>query len=374
MLKNNRNIPFSDLSGCYPQVYNEIIKKIKTLIQNTSFIQGKEVEKFEKEFANYCHVKYAIGCANGTDALVLALTALGIGKGDVVLTVPNTFIATAEAITRTGAQADFIDVDEKYYTLSPEKLYNYLRKKKSRKIKAIIPVHLYGQMADMPAIMRIAKKFNLKVIEDAAQAHGAELNGKKPGQYGDIATFSFFPSKNLGAFGDAGAVVTNNKKLALKIKMLSNHGRLTKYKHLIQGFNSRLDTIQAGILRIKLKHLEKWTNKRIEKAQYYAQLLKNRQAIVPAVRKNARHVYHLYVIRVKERNKLIKKFKKNHISVGIHYPTPLHLQPAYKYLGYKRGSFPVTEKISKEILSLPLWPEIKKNQIQKVCQLIPDKT
>jgi len=265
-------IPFMNLSDSYSDIYDEIMLKIKELIDNTEFIGGSEIENFEKEFAEYCNVKYAIACGNGTDAIVLALKALNIGPDDTVLTVPNTFIATSEAVTSVGAKVDFVDNDEQTYTMDSEKLKEYLIKNhKTKNIKAVIPVHLYGQMADMKSIMEIAREYNLKVIEDSAQAHGAQIYGKGPGEYGDIATFSFYPGKNLGAFGDAGAIVTNDEELAIKIKMLSNHGRQkgSKYEHMIEGFNSRLDSIQAAILRIKLKYLNRWTQLSIKHHPIY---------------------------------------------------------------------------------------------------------
>ena len=364
-------IPFMDLSDCYEQVYNEIMRKINKLINNTRFIGGEEVEKFEKEFAEYCNVNYCVGCGNGTDALTLALRALGIGSGDKVITVPNTFIATAEAITNVGADVDFVDVEEKFYTMDPKKLRNYLENKDSiEDIKAIIPVHLYGQMANMEEIMDVAEDYNLKVIEDAAQAHGAEFRGGRPGEYGDLATFSFYPGKNLGAFGDAGAVVTNDEELYKNVRMLSDHGRLKgKYKHVKEGYNSRLDSIQAGVLRVKLSYLEEWTKQRINNARCYNEILRGKLTI-PVVREEAKHVYHLYVIRTKKRAKVREKLSQEAISTGIHYPIPLHLQPAYDYLEYKAGDFPISEKLSDQIVSLPMWPELSCQQIKQVCKLL----
>jgi dTDP-4-amino-4,6-dideoxygalactose transaminase len=303
---------------------------------------------------------------------MIALKALGVGPGDTVITVPHTFIATAEAITAVGAEVDFVDIDEETYTMSSRKLEEYIVNNKDEKnIKAIIPVHLYGQMAEMPEIMKIADKYDLKVIEDSAQAHGAQINGKGPGEYGDFATFSFYPGKNLGAFGDAGALVTNDNELARKAKMLSNHGRYNeKYTHQIEGYNSRMDSIQATVLRIKLKYLDQWTDMRIKNAERYDELLKDKDIIIPFVRDNSKHVYHLYVIRVNNRDELKSKLKDNDISAGIHYPIPLHLQPAYDYLDYEKGDFPVSEKVSDEILSLPMWPEIREGQIETVIENI----
>jgi len=369
--KTIKKVPFMDLAAGLQPIYPEIMDKIQSLITNTQFIGGEEVQRFEEEFARFCKTKYAIACGNGTDALIIILKALGIGPGDVVITVPNTFIATAEAITAVGASVAFIDVDEEYATLDPDKLRKYLLDHPKTKVKAIIPVHLYGQMAPMDKIMKIAREFDIKVIEDAAQAHGAQIDGQQPGSFGVAAAFSFYPGKNLGALGDAGAIVTNDKKLALRMKMLSNHGRTKKYEHEIEGYNSRLDTIQAAVLRIKLKYLEKWTNLRINKAEVYDRLLqKNKAVSIPKKREKFLHVYHLYVIRAKTRDQLKEKLGEFSIATGVHYPIPLHLQPAYQYLGYKRGDFPVAEKLAGAILSLPLWPEITESEIQYVCESI----
>jgi dTDP-4-amino-4,6-dideoxygalactose transaminase len=363
-------IPLMDLSGSYEDIYEEISSKIKDCIDNTSFIGGNEVENFEKEFARYCDTKYAIACGNGTDALILALKSLGIGRGDTVITVPNTFIATTEAITSVGASVRFVDIDEKTYTMDPEKLEYFIENNnKKEKIRAIIPVHLYGQMADMVSIKKIAEKYDIKIIEDSAQAHGAEYNGKKPGYYGDLATYSFYPGKNLGAFGDAGGITTNDEILSNTLRMLANHGRVDKYEHYIEGYNSRLDTIQAAVLRVKLKHLDKWTNLRKQKVIIYNDFLKEvPDIIIPSENEKSRHVYHVYVVRVKNRNLIKEKLKEKGISAGIHYPIPLHLQKAYDYLNYKNGDLPVTEMVSKEILSLPLWPEISNEQIEIICK------
>jgi dTDP-4-amino-4,6-dideoxygalactose transaminase len=364
-------IPLMDLTGCYHEIYEEVLKQMKRVVDSANFIGGQEVSHFETEFAQFCNTKYAIGCGNGTDALILTLKALGIGQGDVVVTVPNTFIATAEAITAVGARVDFVDIEESTYTMCPTKLLEYLnRNVPHHRIKAVIPVHLFGQMADMERIMEIARRFGLSVIEDAAQAHGATLHGKHPGEYGDAATYSFYPGKNLGAFGDAGAVVTNNSELAKTIKMLGNHGRVEKYLHEMEGYNSRLDSIQAAVLRVKLRYLDRWTECRIANAACYNQLLLSKQAITPHVRDQAKHVYHLYVIRVQARELLMRKLKDCGIITGIHYPIPLHLQPAYQYLGYREGDFPVTERLAGEILSLPMWPEMTRDDIERICALI----
>lgn len=367
------NIPFMNLKDCYEDIYDEIMEKIKSLINNTQFIGGEEVALFEKEYAEYSRCKYAVGCSNGTDAIEVGLKTLNIGKGDAVLVPANSFIATAEAVTNVGAEVIFIDVEDDYYTINPVKVREYLLNSDKKNIKGIISVHLYGQMANMPEIMEIAKEYKLKVLEDSAQAHGSELNGKRPGEYGDIATFSFYPGKNLGAFGDAGALVTNNKDLYEKSKMIINHGRNAgeKYSHEIVGGNKRIDTLQAAILRIKLRYIEEWTEIRKEKVQYYLDTLSSKESItLPKIRKNSSPVWHLLVIRNKNRDTLQRQLKEKGISTGIHYPIPLHLQPAYKFLGYKYGEFKITEKHAKEILSLPLWPEIKEEQIDFICSQI----
>jgi len=363
-------IPFVDLKAQYDSIKDEIDEAIQNVINNTSFIMGDELNKFEVEFAQFCNVKYSIGVANGSDALILSLRACGIGEGDEVITVPHTFISTAEAISNVGGKVVFVDIDSKTYTMDVSKI----EEKINKKTKAIIPVHLYGQPADMDPIMKLAKKYNLKVIEDAAQAHGAEYKGKKVGSIGDVGCFSFYPGKNLGAYGDAGMVVTNNEKIAEGIKLLRNHGRITKkYEHDIEGYSSRLDNLQAAILRVKLSHLNKWNDMRRRNAKKYNELLNNIGGITtPYEADYAKHVYHLYVIRVEKerRDKLREELKSKGVATGIHYPIPLHLQPAYRYLGYKRGDFPVTEKASQEILSLPMFAELKDKQIEKIVKMI----
>ncbi len=361
-------IPLVDLKDQYDSIKEEIDEAIQSVLNTTSFIMGEELEKFEEEFSRYCNVKYAIGVANGSDALILALKACDIGEGDEVITVPHTFIATTEAITIVGGKIVFVDIDPKTYTIDVTKI----EEKINEKTKAIIPVHLYGQPADMNPIMGLAKRYNLKVIEDAAQAHGAEYKGKKAGSIGDVGCFSFYPGKNLGAYGDAGMVVTNNEEMAEKIKLLRNHGRITKkYEHKIEGYSSRLDNLQAAILRVKLRHLNEWNESRRNNAKKYNELLRNvDKIIIPYEADYAKHVYHLYVIRVneKQRDLLIETLKRNDIAAGIHYPIPLHLQPAYIYLNYKVGDFPFTEKVSKEIISLPIYPELTISQIETIIK------
>jgi len=361
-------IPFVDLKAQYDSIKDEIDEVIQNVLDDTSFIMGEELKKFEEEFALFCDVKYAIGVANGSDALILALKACGIGKGDEVITVPHTFISTAEAISNVGGKVVFVDIEPKTYTIDISKI----EEKINEKTKAIIPVHLYGQPANMDPIMRLAKKYNLKVIEDAAQAHGAEYEGEKVGSIGDVSCFSFYPGKNLGAYGDAGIVVTDNEEIAEKVKLLRNHGRITKkYEHKIEGYSSRLDNLQAAILRVKLRYLNKWNESRRENAKKYNELLNNISGITtPYEADYAKHVYHLYVIRAENRDKLREELRSKGIATGIHYPIPLHLQLAYNYLGYKRGDFPITEEASQKILSLPMFAELTGVQIEEIVKII----
>lgn len=361
-------IPLVDLKVQYNSIKPEIDNAIQRVLDSTSFIMGEELESFEEEFALFCNTKYAIGVANGSDALILALIACGINKEDEVITVPNTFIATTEAITHIGGKIVFIDINPKTYTIDVSKI----EEKISNKTKAIIPVHLYGQTADMYPIIELAQKYNLKIIEDAAQAHGAEYKGEKVGSIGDVACFSFYPGKNLGAYGDAGMITTNSEEIAQKVKLLRNHGRITKkYEHEIEGYSSRLDNLQAAILRVKLKYLNKWNGTRRKNARKYNELLNNIGGIItPYEADYAKHVYHLYVIRTEDRDRLREELKSNGVTTGIHYPIPLHLQPAYNYLGYKEGDFPITEECSQKILSLPMYAELSEDQIVEIVNLI----
>lgn len=370
---------FLDLTVQYNSIKKEIDAAFKRVLDSGCFIGGEEVEKFEKEITKFCGTKYAIGVNSGTDALFLSLKALGIGLGDKVITTPFTFIATAEVITNLGAKPVFVDINPKTFNIDPQKLLNKLNQlnklKRLSKLKVILPVHLFGQMAEMPKIMKIAKKYKLFVIEDAAQTIGANCKTKKAGTIGDFGCFSFFPSKNLGAYGDGGMVVTNNKKLADKVRLLKNHGSSPKekYLNLISGTNSRLDAIQAAILRVKLKYLSKWSKKRAEKAFYYNKALKGVGDIVtPIIGMNKTHIFHQYTIRTKLRDKLQQYLKEKEIPTMIYYPLPLHLQPAFKYLGYKKGDFPESEKAAKEVLSLPIYPELKKKDQDYIIQKIKE--
>ncbi|MCK5332897.1 MAG: DegT/DnrJ/EryC1/StrS family aminotransferase [Candidatus Aenigmarchaeota archaeon] len=358
-------IPFVDLNAQYQNIKPEIDAAIQSVLDNTSFILGATVNSFEQAFAKFCGTKHVIGVNSGTDALTLVLNAMGIGAGDEVITVPNTFIATTEAITRNGAIPVFVDIDPKTFNIDVNKIEAAI----TPKTKAILPVHLYGQMADMQKIAEIAKKHNLRVLEDACQAHGAKDNGFSPGTLSDAACYSFYPGKNLGAYGDAGCVATNSDELAHKIKMLRNHGRTEKYVHTKEGFNSRMDALQATILTEKLKHLDAWIEKRRKNAKFYDEILMENVEI-PFEETGKKHAYHLYVIRTKKREILQRALKENNISHGIHYPIPLHLQPAYEYMNHKKGDFPQTEKAAEEILSLPIYPELEKEKIEYVCEKI----
>ncbi|MFA5095660.1 MAG: DegT/DnrJ/EryC1/StrS family aminotransferase [Candidatus Paceibacterota bacterium] len=350
---------FLDLSAQYKSIKEEIDAAIKRVLDSCSFIGGKEVEEFEKEAADFCGVKYAVGVNSGTDALFLSLKALGIKQGDEVITTPFTFIATAGVIANCGAKPVFVDIDPETFNIDPSKI----EEKITGKTKAILPVHLFGQMADMDEIMSIARKHNLYVVEDAAQSIGAEYKGKKAGTIGDFGCFSFFPSKNLGAYGDGGMITTNRDDLVEEIRLLKNHGSSPKekYLNLVVGTNSRLDAIQAAILRVKLKYLLGWSKKRAEKADYYSEGLKDAGGIsVPSIGSDRNNIFHQYTVRVEKRDDIQKYLKEKEIPTMIYYPLPLHLQPAFQNLGYREGDFPEAEKASKEVLSLPIYPEMEK--------------
>ena len=349
-------IPLVDLKAQYASIKNEIDEAVNRVISSAKFILGEEVENFEREFADFVGAKYAVGVGSGTDALYLALRALGIKNGDEVITTTFTFVATTEAITLVGAKPVLVDIDDRTYNINPDAIESAI----TPRTRAILVVHLYGQPANMDAIVDIARKHNLYIIEDCAQAHAAMIKNIHVGNFGDVGCFSFYPGKNLGAYGDAGAVVTNNEDLYKKVKMLRNHGRESKYIHEFEGVNSRMDAIQAAVLSVKLKHLEEWTRKRIENAKRYNELLSGiNEVVVPYVADNFRHVYHIYAILVPERDRVYEYMRESGVGVGIHYPVPVHLQPAYKYLGHKKGDFPVSERVSESVLSLPMYPELR---------------
>jgi Predicted pyridoxal phosphate-dependent enzyme apparently involved in regulation of cell wall biogenesis len=361
------NVPFLDLKIQYSSIKDEINAVLQEVLNSTSFAGGPFVEKFEKEFASFCQSEFAVGVGSGTDALWIALLCSGIGQGDEVITTPNTFIATAEAITFCGAKPVFVDIDEQTYTMNPDLLTGVI----TPKTKAIIPVHLFGQPADLDPIIKIAQEHGLFVIEDACQAHGAEYKGRRAGSIGHAGCFSFYPGKNLGAYGEAGAVVTNDSGLAEKIKIFRDHGQAKKYFHSMIGWNARMDGLQGAVLSVKLKHLSEWNEARRKNAKLYNQLLAAVEEItMPIEAEYAKHVYHIYAIRTKKRDALMSALAEKNISCGIHYPIPLHLQEAYRFLGYTQGSFPIAEKCAKEFLSLPMFPELTGDQIKAVVKEI----
>jgi dTDP-4-amino-4,6-dideoxygalactose transaminase len=379
-------VPFLDLKSQHKELEKELVEVFCEALKNAAFIGGREVEAFEKEFADFCGTKYCIGVNSGTDALRFAFVAAGIGPDDEVITVPNTFIATTEAISQAGATPVFIDVDERTYNMDPKKLEDHLKKRftghgsrVTSRSKAVVPVHLYGQPADMDAILEIAEQYRMIVIEDACQAHGAEYfsrkenRWRKAGSMSVAAAFSFYPGKNLGACGEAGAVTTNSEEIAQKIRMLRDHGQAKKYFHDVEGYNGRLDAIQAAILRIKLRHLAEWNERRRQSAYSYNQLFSPlNRVILPHEPSWTKAVYHLYVIRTFRRAQLQDYLSRNGITTALHYPIPLHLQKAYINLGYKEADFPVTEKLASEIISLPMYPGLTYDLQKEVVDKIKD--
>jgi len=384
------SIPFLDLVTPHIELEQELTEVFQKALRTAGFIGGPMVEEFEKAFAVFCGTPHSIAVSSGTDALRFAIMACGVESGDVVVTVPHTFIATTEAISQAGALPEFVDIDERTYNMSAEKLEEFLgqcKRDKSgklissrsgRPVTAVVPVHLYGQMADMDPILRLAEKYGLIVIEDACQAHGAEYFSRKlnrwmkAGSMGRAAAFSFYPGKNLGACGEAGAVTTNDATLAEKIKVLRDHGQAKKYYHDVEGYNGRLDAIQAGLLHAKLSHLAKWNTQRRERAAEYNRLFAAaEEAVLPPFEPSwSRAVYHLYVVRTDDREGMMNHLKRAGIGTGIHYPIPLHLQKAYAALNYHRGDFPVAEKAAAEIVSLPMFPQLKAEQQARVAEEI----
>jgi dTDP-4-amino-4,6-dideoxygalactose transaminase len=385
----NTKVPFLDLITPHLELEDEFVTVFRDALKTGQFIGGPMVEEFEREFAAFCDVKYAIGVGSGTDALRFALIAAGIKQGDMVVTVPNTFIATTEAISQTGAVPEFIDIDEKTYNMDPERLGEFLAKEcredagrtvhveSGRIVAAVIPVHLYGQIADMDRIRGLAEQYKLIVIEDACQAHGAEYFSKrdncwkKAGTMGLAAAFSFYPGKNLGAFGEAGAVTTNDEGIARTVRMLRDHGQMKKYYHDIEGYNGRLDAIQAGILRIKLQRLASWNDDRRRIAMRYNELLSSVKGVVlPYEPDSSRAVYHLYVIRTQRRDELQSFLSQRNIFTALHYPVPLHRQKAYETVKNYNGSLAVSERSAQEILSLPMFPGLTEEQQVRVVNAI----
>ena len=379
------NIPFLDLVAPHRELEEELVKVFRECLRTASFVGGSQVQGFEEEFAQFCETKYCVAVNSGTDALRFALIAAGIGPGAEVITVPNTFIATTEAISQTGASIAFIDIDERTYNMDPNQLEDYLKFRnrqsaiRNGRPHAVLPVHLYGQSADMDSILEIANRYGLMVIEDACQAHGAlyyskiEDKWKKAGSMGLAAGFSFYPGKNLGACGEGGAVTTNDEKIVQKVMMLRDHGQARKYYHDFEGYNGRLDAIQTGILRVKLKHLSDWNEKRRQKAYRYNEMFGQIDSLIlPYEPSWTKGVYHLYIVRVQKREELQKYLSERGVATGLHYPIPLHLQEAYGGLGHIEGSFPVTEKVGKEILSLPMFPQITEDQQDEVVNRIKE--
>lgn len=361
-------IPFASFEPMHKEIENEMFIKFKDVYNKNYFIQGEEVKKFEEEFAGFCGSQYCIGCGNGLDSLYLILRGYDIGTGDEVIVPSNTYIATALAVSYTGAKPVFVEPDLLTYNINPE----LIEKEITEKTKAIIAVHLYGQPADISKIRIIAKKYNLKLIEDSAQAHGALYKENKTGNLGDAAGFSFYPGKNLGALGDAGAVVTNDKVLADKIRAIGNYGSDKKYHHIYKGTNSRLDELQAAFLRIKLKNLDRWNENRRKTAEKYIDGINNQHIVKPVEADYSKHVWHIFAVRTEKRDKFQKYLSDNNIGTLIHYPIPMHLQEAYKDLNIKKGSLPIAERISKEVISLPIWYGMKKEDINYVIEKVND--
>jgi dTDP-4-amino-4,6-dideoxygalactose transaminase len=361
-----KKVPLLDLTGQYRGLREEIRDAIDRVLESGHYILGPETKAFEAEVAEYCGVKYAVGVANGTDALVLALDAAGIKAGDEVITTPFTFFATAEVISRLGATPVFVDIDPKTYNIDVEQVKQAI----TSKTKAIIPVHIFGQPADMDEIMALAAEHDLFVLEDAAQAMGSEYKGKKIGSLGHAATFSFFPTKNLGGYGDGGMIVTNDEKLATQARILRAHGSNPKYYHAQLGYNSRLDEIQSAALRIKLRHLDDWNNARAKNATYYDKKLAELPVVTPYRAENRKHIFHLYNVQTEDRDGMLAHLKENGIASGIYYPVPLHLQEVYKPLGYKEGDLPHSETIAKKMFALPLYPELTEETIDEIVAVV----
>jgi len=364
------NVPLLDLKAQYAPLREEMLAAVERVFDSQYFVLGPEVKALEKEVAAYSQTKYAIGCASGSDALLLAMMALGVGRGDEVITTPYTFFATVSAITRLGAKAVFVDIDPRTYNMDVSQIENVI----TEKTKAIMPVHLYGQCADMDALIEISKHYNIPLVEDAAQAIGAEDNGRRAGSMSAIGCFSFYPSKNLGGAGDGGMMITNDEELAYKLSILRVHGGERRYYHRFVGLNSRLDALQAVVLRVKLPHLDGWSNGRIRNAERYNNLFNeaglNETVGLPTLHDNVRHIYNQYVIRAEKRDELKEFLAQNGIGTDIYYPVPLHMQECFAFLGYKEGELPESERAAKETLALPIYPELTEEQQHYVVETI----
>ena len=356
-------IPFVDLKAQYRSIKPEVTAAIAGVLESCEFTLGSEVAAFEKEFAAYCRGEHGVGVNSGTSALHLALLAAGVGPGDEVITVPFTFLATVSAIDYTGARPVFVDVDPRTLTMDPAALEAAI----TPRTRAVIPVHLYGRPADMDPIVAIARRHGLVVIEDAAQAHGAEYKGRRAGSLGEMACFSFYPGKNLGAYGEGGLVVTDSPEYTRTLRMLRDWGAEKKYEHVLKGYNYRMEGIQGAVLRVKLRHLDDWTESRREAAARYDELLVDSGVETPPPASDARHVYHIYAVRTASRQAWQDALKEQGIQTGVHYPVPVHLQPAFADLGYRAGQFPASERAAKEVLSLPMFPELSAEQCETVC-------
>jgi dTDP-4-amino-4,6-dideoxygalactose transaminase len=361
-------IPLVDLKAQYAAIKPEVDAAMQAVVDSVAFINGPQVRSFEESFAAFCGVRHAIGVQSGTSALHLALMACGIGPGDEVIVPSMTFIATAEMVGRTGAHPVFVDVDPRTCNLDASSFEGAI----TPRTKAVIAVHLYGQPAEMDAILAIARSHGIRVIEDAAQAHGAEYRGRRAGGLGDVATFSFYPGKNLGAYGDAGAVVTNDEAIAEEVRLLRNHGRRSKYTHEREGFNYRLDTLQAAVLEIKLRHLDEWNAGRRRIADLYRQHLDGLPVKLLHEAPHLRSVYHLFVIRVERRDEILAYLKENGVGAGVHYPLPLHMQPAYGFLGYRPEDLPAARALGETVLSLPMFPELTEAQVEQVTRTLSE--
>ncbi len=373
------NVPFMDLRGMHEEVRSEIETGWRELVDESAFVAGPAVAEFERAFARYCGVDHAVGVGSGTDALRIALQAVGVKAGDVVVTVPHTFIATVEAITQAGAAAAFVDIDPTTYTMDPGLLQRYLERdcvvehgmlvdrRRRGRVTCILPVDLYGHPADWPSLLELAGRFGLKVVEDACQAHGARLDSRLAGTFGDAAAFSFYPAKNLGAMGEAGAITTASAAIAEQAGLLRHHGQRERYVHVTgDGGNARLDTMQAVVLSAKLKRLEAWNEARRRIAGWYRDRLTGQDLVLPVERAHARHVYHLYVVQVADRDDVRRELDRAGVGTGLHYPVPLHLQQAYAHFGHTSGNFPVAESVTARCLSLPMFPHLTEEQVEHV--------
>lgn len=366
-MQTQNQIPLVNLKRQVEKLYPEFLKDFQALLEKTDFIGGASVTAFEQAFASYCQAQHCIGVGNGTDALNLIFKALELEPGDEVITPAMSFIATAETLNPLGLKVVFADIDPKTYTLNPDQVKSLI----TPRTKALLPVHLYGHPADLAGLSQLSKTHNLHLIEDAAQAHGSDYAGKRIGSWGTAAAFSFYPGKNLGAFGDAGGITTNDEALADKIRMIANHGRLSKYEHQMEGINSRLDTVQASVLLTKLQHLDAGNQCRQQIAKLYdSELSAIPELTLPEIGENRTHVYHLYVIKTAYRDELLNHLNQQGIQAGIHYPIPLHLQPAFSYLGYKKGEFPESEMLASQCLSLPICPELKEEEAMEIIATV----